>query len=106
MLTTKLKSFDSIVGIATTSSSVTLSLTRIGLIVLPISTSITYGLSIGSKVIYEIVMQKYNKNETQYEEDQETLKSFDKLYRKSLQDNLIDKNEYESSCNNYTKNLD
>ena len=33
-------------------------------------------------------------------------KSFDKLYRKSLQDNIIDKNEYESLGNFFTKYVD
>ena len=28
------------------------------------------------------------------------------LYRKSLQDNVIDKNEYESLCNIFTKYVD
>ena len=64
-LTTTLKSIDTFVIIATTSSSNTLSLTRIGLIVIPISTATAYGISIGIKVIYEIVMQKYNENKKQ-----------------------------------------
>ena len=51
-------------------------------------------------------MQKYNKHKKLYEKDQQTIKSFDKLYRKSLQDNLIDKSEYESSCNILTKYVD
>ena len=41
-------------------------------------------------------MQKYNKYKKQYERDQNSIKSFYKLYRKSLQDNMIDKNEHES----------
>ena len=48
-ITTILKSFDTIVIIATTSSSITLSLTAIGLIVKPISTATTCLLSIGKK---------------------------------------------------------
>ena len=43
-------------------------------------------------------MQKYNKNEKQTEKDQQTIKPFDKLYRKSLQDNKINKSEYECLC--------
>ena len=75
-LTTILKSFDTIVIIATASSSITLSLTRFGLIVIPISCSIACGLSITKKVLYEIVMQKYNKYKKLYEKDQKTIKSF------------------------------
>ena len=59
MLTTIIKSFDTFVIIVTTSSSLTLSLTGIGLLVIRISTSIACWLTIGIKVNYEIVMQKY-----------------------------------------------
>ena len=34
------------------------------------------------------------------------LKSFDKLYRKSLQDNVIDKTEYDSLCIIFAKYVD
>ena len=102
-ITTILKSFDTIVIIATTSSSITLSLTGIGLIAIPKSTATACGLSIGNKVLYEIIIKKYNKYKKLYERDQNTIKSFDKLYRKSLQDNVIDKAEYESLCNFFTK---
>ena len=48
-------------------------------------------------------MQNYNKHKKQNERYQQTTKSFDKLYRKSLQDNLIDKIEDGSVCNIFTK---
>ena len=105
-LTTILNSFDTIVVIATTSASITLSVTGIGLIAIPISTATACGLSITNKVLYEIVMQKYNKYKKRYERDQNTIKSFDKLYRKSLQDNIIDKTEYENLCNIFTRYVD
>ena len=98
-ITTILKSFDTFAIIATTSSSVTLSFTGIGLMAIPTSTSVACGLTISNKVIYEIIINKYNNNKKQYERDQQTMKSFDKLYRKSLQDNVIDKSEFESLCN-------
>ena len=47
--TTILKSIVTIVNIATTSSSITLSLTKIDLIVIPIWTLTACGLSIGNK---------------------------------------------------------
>ena len=34
------------------------------------------------------------------------LNTFDKKYRKTLQDNVIDKCEYESLCKIFTKHLD
>ena len=105
-ITTILKSFDTFVIIATTSSSITLSLTGIGLIAIPISTATACGLSIGNKVLYEIIINKYNKDKKLYERDQNTIKSFDKLYRKFLQDNVIDKTEYDSLCNIFTRYVD
>ena len=104
-LTTILKSFDTIVINATTSSSITLSLTRIGLGARPISIATACGILFGNKVTYETMINKYNKYKKQYEKDQQTIKSLDKVYRKTLQDNVIDKNEYESLCNIFTKFL-
>ena len=103
MITTILKSFDTFDTIATTSSSITLRLTRIGLIAITISTAAACGLSIGNKVIYEIIINKNNKYKKPLEKDQQTIKSFDKLYGKSLQDNVIDKSEHESLCNLFTE---
>ena len=58
LLITILKSFDRFVFIATTSSSITLFLKGIGLIVIPISTRIACVVTISSKILYEIVVQK------------------------------------------------
>ena len=73
---------------------------------IPKSTATACGLTNGNKVVYEIMTNKYNKYKKQYERDQQTIKSFDKIYRKSSQDILIDKNENESLCKISTKNLD
>ena len=105
-LNTVLESVDSIVIIGATSTSITLSITGIGLIILPISAGIACGLSSCNKILHELVINKYNKHKKQYERDQNTIKSFDKLYRKNLQDNIIDKNEYDSSCNIFTKYIE
>ena len=105
-LNTVIESVDSIVIIAATSTSITLSVTAIGLIILPISAGIACTLSLGNKVLHELIINKYNKYKKQYERDQNTIKSFDKLYRKSLQDNVIDKSEYESLCNLFTRYVD
>ena len=51
-------------------------------------------------------MQKNNEYKKLYEKDQQTIKYFDKLYRKSLQDNITNKNEYESLCNIFTRYVD
>ena len=105
-LNTVLESVDSIVIIAATSTSITLSITGIGLIVLPISAGIARGLSLSNKVLHKLIINKYNKYKKQYERDQQTIKSFDKLYRKSFQDNIINKSEYDSLCNIFTKYVD
>ena len=105
-LNTILESVDSIVIIAATSTSITLSVTGVGLIILPISAGIACSLSLGNKILHKLIINKYNKYKKQYEREQNTIKSFDKLYRESLQDNIIDKTEYESLCNIFTKYVD
>ena len=105
-INTLFKSFDIFGIIATTSSSDTLSVAGIGLIVIPISTAIACALPIGNKLIYEVIINKYNKYKKLYEKYQQTIKSFNKLCRKSLQNIIIDKIEYESSCNVFTKYVD
>ena len=105
-LNTILESVDSIVIIGATSTSITLSITGIGLIILPISAVIACALSLGNKVLHELNINNYNKYKKQYERDQQTIKSYDKLYRKSSQDNRIDKTEYDGLCNNFTKYID
>ena len=105
-LNTILESVDSIVVIGATSTSITLSITGIGLIILTVSAGIACTLYLGNKVLHKLIINKYNKYKKQYERDQQTIKSFDKFYRKSLQDNTIDKTEYYSLCNFFTKYVD
>ena len=105
-LNTILESVDSIVIIGATSTSITLSITGVGLIVLPKSAGIACTLSLGNKILHKIILNKYNKYEKQYERDQQTIKSFDKLYRQSLQENIIDETEYQSLCDIFTKYVD
>ena len=50
-------------------------------------------------------MKKYSKFKKQYEKYQQTIKYFDKLYRKNFKDNLIDRIEYESLSKYFTKYL-
>ena len=105
-LNTALESVDSIIIIGATSTSITLSVTGVSLIILPISAGIACTLPLGNKVLHKLIINKYNIYKEQYERDQQTIKSFDKFYRKSLQDNIIDKNEYDSLCNIFTKYVD
>ena len=87
---------DSIVIIGATSTSIKLTIVSFGLIILPIAARIVCAVSLGRKVLHKSVMNKNNNNKKQYEKDQQAKKTFDKPYRKPLQDNVIDKNEYES----------
>ena len=105
-LNTILESVDSIVIIGATSTSITLSITGIGLTILPTSAGIACTLSLGNKVLHKLIINKCNKHKKQHERDQQTIKSFDKLYRKTLQDNIIDKNGKESLCNIFTEDVD
>ena len=95
---TILESVDSIVIIGATSSLIAVSVTGVGLIILPISAGIACSLSLCNKVLHKLIKNKYEKYKKQYERDQQTIKSFDKFYRKLLQDNVINKNEYENLC--------
>ena len=104
-LNTILESIDTVVITAVTSTSIALSFTAIRLIVLPISAGIACTLSLGNKLLHELIIKKYNKHKKQYEKYQQPIISFDKINRKSLKDNIIDKNENESLCNSFTKHL-
>ena len=79
-LNTVLESVDSIVIIAATPTSITLSVTGVGLIILPISAGIACTLSLSNKILHKLIINKYNKYKKQYERDQNTIKSSDKLY--------------------------
>ena len=105
-LNTIIESVDSIVIIGATLTSITLSVTGVGLIILPISAGTACILSLGNKVLQKLIINKYNKYKKLYERDQNTIKSFDKLYGRSLQDNIIDKKEYESLCSIFTRYVD
>ena len=105
-LNTLLESVDTIVIFGATSTSITLSVTGIGLIILPISAGIACTLSLGNKILHKIIIKNYNQSKEHYQKDQQTNKIFDKLYKKTLQDNLMDKNEYQSPCNIFIKYLE
>ena len=103
-LNTVLEPVDSIVIIGAMSTSITLSITGIGLIILPISAGIACGLSLGNKVLHKLIINKCNKYKKQYERDQQTIKYLIN-YTENLY-NVIDKTEYESLCKIFTKNFD
>ena len=69
-LNTILESVDTIVIIGVTATSITLSITSIGLLVLPILAAIACTLSLGNNVLHKLIINKYNKYKKQYEKDQ------------------------------------
>ena len=99
ILNTGLESVESIKFIGPTSASITLSNMVIGSIVLPISAGTVCNLSLGNKILYEMIMSKYKKYKKQHEKDQQTINFFDNFYRRSSRDTVIDKNENESLYN-------
>ena len=105
MSTTILNSFDTIFIVGTTSSCITLSLTGICLIVIQISAGMAFGLTNNYEVLCELVMPKYNKHKIQYQKYLQSVKSFNKLNRKSSQDNLNDEKEYKALCKIFTECL-
>ena len=105
-LSTILESVDTIVKIASTATSVTISVVGIRLVVVPFSPGIACCLSLGNKVLHKLIKNKCNKYKKRYEKDQQTIKFLMKIYKKFLEDNLIDKNEYCFLCKIFTKCLD
>ena len=84
-LTSLLESVDIFVNVASSTTSVTSSVTAFGPIVVPISTGIAYALSVGNKVLHKIIMNNYHwYKKKQNEKDQQTFETFDQFYRKSL----------------------
>ena len=84
---------DTIFIIGARSTSITLSISGIGLLVLQKSTGIACTLSLGNKVLHKIIINRYNKYKKQFDKDQQTIKTVDKLNRKFLQYIIIDKTE-------------
>ena len=74
-----IESVDTIVINGSTATSVTLSITGIGSIILPITAGMGCSISIANKVLHKININKYNKNKKQYEKDQQTIKPFEKI---------------------------
>ena len=105
-LNTILESEDTVFIIGATSFSLTLSITGIDLMILPISAGIACTLSLGNKLLHKLIINKHSKYKKQYGKDQQTIKSFDDLYRKSLRDNVVDRKEYERLCSTFTSCLD
>ena len=85
---------DNFFNITTTSTSVTLSFTGFGLV--PISGVVAYALSIGIKLIFEIITERNRCTENNMREHSRLFCfPFQKKYRESLRDNVNDEMEHD-----------
>ena len=76
------------------STAITLSVTGVGLIVVPIASGIGAGVSIISKILNEYLKRNEQHHLKKYTLAGRTLNGFCKLHSKCLEDNEIDLNEY------------
>ena len=76
------------------STAIMLSVTGVGLIVVPIASGICAGIPIFSKHIGEYLKRKEQHNLKKYILPGGTLNNFQKLHSNCLEDNKIDLNEY------------
>ena len=88
------QSIDGVSVLAVSSTCVTLSVTGVGLVVVPIASGIGAGLCIISKIAGEYLKRKEQHNKKKYTLAGRTLHDFCKLHSKCLEDNKIDLNEY------------
>ena len=59
--------------------------------ILPISAGIACVLSSGNKVLRKMIKEIFNYKKKQKQKDQQTFKPFDKVCRKILEENLLEK---------------
>ena len=89
-----IQSIDGVSVLAVSSTCVTLSVTGVGLVVVPIASRIGAGLCIISKIAGEYLKRKEQHNTKKYTLAGTTLHDYQKLHSKCLEDNKIDLNEY------------
>ena len=96
-----LQSVDGVSILAVSSTCVTLSITGVGLVVVPVASGIGAGLCIISKLLGEYLKRKEQHNLKKYTLAGRTLHDFCKLHSKCLEDNKIDLNEYNKLKQSY-----
>ena len=89
-----IQSIDGVSVLAVSSTCVTLSVTGVGLVVVPIASGIGAGLCIISKIAGEYLKRKEQHNIKKYTLAGRTLHDYQKLHSKCLEDNKIDLSEY------------
>ena len=96
-----IQSVDGVSILAVSSTCVTLSITGVGLVVVPVASGIGAGLCIISKLLGEYLKRKEQHNLKKYTLAGRTLHDFCKLHSKCLEDNKIDLNEYKKLKQSY-----
>ena len=96
-----IQSVDGVSILAVSSTCVTLSITGVGLVVVPVASGIGAGLCIISKLLGEYLKRKEQHNLKKYTLAGRTLHDFCKLHSKCLEDNKIDLNEYNKLKQSY-----
>ena len=86
---------DGIIVIGTTSASVTLSITGVGIIVVPITAGVACATGILVKICSIYLKKKEQNYKLKYAIIPKTLDDFRQLYITSLKDNHIDEKEYQ-----------
>ena len=89
-----INSLDSIILIGTTSASISLSITGVGIIVVPIAAGVGCTTGILVKICSSYLKKKEQNYKLKYTIIQKTLDDFRQLYVASLKDNHIDEKEY------------
>ena len=89
-----INSLDGIIVIGTTSASISLSITGVGIIVVPITAGVGCATGILVKICSSYLKKKEQNYKLKYTIIQKTLDDFRQLYVTSLKDNHIDEKEY------------
>ena len=89
-----INSLDGIIVIGTTSASISLSITGVGIIVVPIAAGVGCTTGILVKICSSYLKKKEQNYKLKYTIIQKTLDNFRQLYVTSLKDNHIDEKEY------------
>ena len=90
-----INSLDGIIVIGTTSASISLSITGVGIIVVPITAGVGCATGILVKLCSSYLKKKEQNYKLKYTIIQKTLDDFRQLYITSLKDNHIDEKEYQ-----------
>ena len=102
LVNTLVQGIDGVVVLGVTSTCITLSVTGVGLVVVPVASGVGAGLCILSKIVGEYLKRKEQKYIKKYTLAGKTVEDFCKLHTRSLEDNKIDLNEYNKLKETFT----